>query len=66
MASLQRGHRDGAVGKKHLPASLDEHVFRLNRRTAKKISHRLARLIEQAVATEPVTYRAIVATPAPA
>ena len=47
-------------------AYLDEYVFRFNRRTAKNISHRFARLIEQAVATKPVTYRAIVATPAPA
>jgi hypothetical protein len=37
-----------------------------NRRTAQNISHRFARLIEQAVATQPVTYHAIVATPAPA
>ena len=60
------GTHHGAVGKKHLPAYLDEYVFRFNRRTAKNISHRFARLIEQAVATKPVTYRAIVATPAPA
>jgi transposase-like protein/Zn ribbon nucleic-acid-binding protein len=60
------GTHHGAVGKKHLPAYLDEYVFRFNRRTAKRISHRFARLIEQAVATKPVTYRAIVATPAPA
>ena len=60
------GTHHGAVGKKHLPAYRDEYVFRFNRRTAKNISHRFARLIEQAVATKPVTYRAIVATPAPA
>jgi hypothetical protein len=66
MASLRRGHRHGAVGKKHLPAYLDQYVFRFNRRTAKNISHRFARLIEQAVATKPVTYRASVATPASA
>jgi transposase-like protein len=59
------GTHHGAVGKKHLPAYLDEYVFRFNRRTAKSISHRFARLIEQAVVTQPVTYRAIVATPAP-
>ena len=60
------GTHHGAVGKKHLPAYLDEYVFRFNRRTARSISHRFARLIEQAVATKPVTYRALVATPAPA
>ncbi|MBL8592530.1 MAG: IS1595 family transposase [Devosia sp.] len=60
------GTHHGAVGKKHLPAYLDEYLFRFNRRTARSISHRFARLIEQAVATEPVTYRTLVATPAPA
>ena len=60
------GTHHGAVSTKHLQAYLDEYVFRFNRRTATSISHRFARLIEQAVATEPVTYRAIVATPAPA
>jgi hypothetical protein len=60
------GTHHGAVSNKHLPAYLDEYVFRFNRRTAKRISHGFARLIEQAVATKPATYRAIVATPAPA
>jgi transposase-like protein len=60
------GTHHGAVGKKHLPAYLDEYVFRFNRRTATRISHRFARLIEQATVTKPITYRAIVATPAPA
>jgi hypothetical protein len=31
-----------------------------NRRTAKSISHRFARLVEQAVATPPTSYRNIV------
>jgi transposase-like protein len=57
------GTHHGAVTKKHLPAYLDEFVFRFNRRTAKTISHRFARLIEHAVVTEPLTYRALVATP---
>jgi transposase-like protein len=57
------GTHHGAVGKKHLPAYLDEFAFRFNRRTAKSISHRFARLIEHAVATGPLTYRALVATP---
>jgi hypothetical protein len=35
-----------------------------NRRTAKGITHRFARLVEQAVHTKPTTYRGIVATPA--
>jgi transposase-like protein len=58
------GTHHGAVSAKHLPAYLDEYVFRFNRRTAKRISHGFARLVEQAVRTRPCTYRAIVMTPA--
>ena len=53
------GTRHGAVSAKHLPAYLDEYVFRFNRRTAKRISHGFARLIEQAVSTLPTTCPAI-------
>src|SRR3954447_13637053 len=58
------GTHHGAVGEKHLPAYLDEYVFRFNRRTATLVSHGFARLIEQAVKTRPATYREITATPA--
>ena len=58
------GTHHGAVSEKHLPAYLDEYVFRSNRRTAERISHGFARLIEQAVRTKPSTYRTIVTTPA--
>jgi transposase-like protein len=58
------GTHHGAVSPKHLPAYLDEFVFRFNRRTAKRISHGFARLIEQAVQIKPSTYRAIAMTPA--
>jgi transposase-like protein len=60
------GTHHGAVSTKHLPAYLDEYVFRFNRRTARSISHGFARLIEQAVRTRPATYRAIVAAAGPA
>jgi transposase-like protein len=60
------GTHHGAVSTKHLPAYLDEYVFRFNRRTAKRISHGFARLIEHAVLTKPFTYRDIVATAASA
>jgi transposase-like protein len=53
------GTHHGAVRPKHLQAYLDEYVFRFNRRTANSISHRFARLIEQAVLTPPTTYHAI-------
>ena len=43
------GTHHGAVRRKHLQAYLDEYVFRFNRRTAKSISHRFARLVEQAI-----------------
>jgi transposase-like protein len=55
------GTHHGAVSAKHLPAYLDEYVFRFNRRTARSIAHRFARVIQQAVLTPPATYRAIVA-----
>ena len=58
------GTHHGAVRPKHLQAYLDEFVFRFNRRTARSIAHRFARLIQQAVLTLPTTYRAIVAGPA--
>src|SRR3954447_11368387 len=58
------GTHHGAVSEKHLPAYLDEYVFRFNRRTATLVSHGFARLIEQAVKTRPATYREITATPA--
>jgi len=55
------GTHHGAVSAKHLPAYLDEFVFRFNRRTANNLSHRFARVIQQAVRTRPATYHAIVA-----
>jgi transposase-like protein len=54
------GTHHGAVSSKHLQAYLDEYVFRFNRRTARSVAHRFARLIEQAVKTPPLTYRGIV------
>jgi transposase-like protein len=56
------GTHHGAVSAKHLPAYLDEFVFRFNRRTAKNISHRFARVIEHAIQIRPTTYQALVAT----
>ncbi len=62
---LLRTHH-GAVSTKHLPAYLDEFAFRFNRRTAKNLSHRFARVIEHAVQISPTTYRGLVAKPEPA
>ena len=54
------GTHHGAVSTKHLQAYLDEYVFRFNRRTARSIGHRFARLVEQALLTPAVCYRDIV------
>jgi transposase-like protein len=58
------GTHHGAVSAKHLPAYLEEFVFRFNRSTAKNLSHRFARVIEHAVRIPPTTYRTLVAAPA--
>ena len=60
------GTHHGAVRQKHLPAYLDEFVFRFNRRTARNLSHRFGRLIEHAVRIEPTTYRTLVSQAGPA
>src|ERR671929_1915313 len=60
------GTHHGAVSEKHLPAYLDEYVFRFNRRTARSISHGFARLVGHAVRIKPTSYRDLVAPPAPA
>jgi transposase-like protein len=60
------GTHHGAVSEKHLPAYLDEYVFRFNRRTAKCISHGFGRLVEHAVRIKATSYRSLVAPPAPA
>jgi hypothetical protein len=57
------GTHHGAVGSKHLPAYLDEFVFRFNRRTPKNLSYRFGRVIEHAVRIKPTTYQALVAQP---
>jgi hypothetical protein len=55
--ALPRRSRHGAVGPKHLPAYLEELVFRLDRRTARAVSHGFARLVEHAAQTPPITHR---------
>ena len=64
---LQRwllGTHHAGQSRKHLPSYLDEFAFRFNRRRAKLISHRFARLIEIAV-KPPKTYWQIVGRKAP-
>jgi len=54
------GTHQGAVGEKHLDYYLDEYTFRFNRRTSRHRGLLFYRLVEQAVAVDPTTYRDIV------
>lgn len=56
------GTHHGAVQPSQLDAYLDEFVFRFNRRTSASRGLLFYRLLQQAVITDPVTYRDIVAT----
>lgn len=50
------GTHHGSVQPEHLGAYLDEFVFRFNRRTSSSRGMLFYRLLQQAVATQPVTY----------
>jgi transposase-like protein len=54
------GTHQGAVGNDHLDAYLDEFAFRFNRRHSRRRGMLFYRLLEQAVATEPLSYRDLV------
>jgi len=54
------GTHHGSVQPEHLDAYLDEFVFRFNRRTSRSRGMLFYRLMQQAVATDPVTYGDIV------
>jgi transposase-like protein len=54
------GTHHGAVQPAHLDAYLDEFVFRFNRRSSASRGMLFYRLLQQAVVTDPVTYREIV------
>jgi transposase-like protein len=55
------GTHQGAVEPQHLAYYLDEFTFRFNRRTSKSRGKLFYRLTQQAVATGPTTYAAMVA-----
>ena len=59
------GTHQGAVESDHLQGYLDEFAFRFNRRRSGSRGLLFRRLLEQAVQTTPVTYRSLVANPAP-
>lgn len=54
------GTHQGAVSREHLGYYLDEFTFRFNRRKSKSRGKLFYRLIQQAVAAEPVPYKAMV------
>ena len=54
------GTHQGAVSAAHLPYYLDEYTFRFNRRKSKSRGKLFYRLVEQAVAIEPTTYKKLV------
>ena len=54
------GTHHGSVQPGHLDAYLDEFVFRFNRRTSTSRGMLFYRLMQQAVATGPVTYHSVV------
>jgi transposase-like protein len=54
------GTHQGAVRGKHLDYYLDEYTFRFNRRTSHYRGKLFYRLIQNAVAVEPITYEGIV------
>jgi len=61
---LQRwmmGTHHGAVQPGQLDNYLDEYVFRFNRRKSKSRDLLFYHLLQQAVATKPVTYQKVVA-----
>lgn len=56
------GTHQGAVTFQHLDYYLDEFTFRFNRRKSRSRGKLFFRLVQQAVAVEPVTYKSIVRT----
>ena len=54
------GSHQGAVSAEHLDYYLDEFSFRFNRRKSRSRGKLFFRLVEQAVAVEPTTYRSII------
>lgn len=54
------GTHQGAVSREHLDYYLEEFTFRFNRRNSKSRGKLFYRLVQQAVAVEPVPYKAMV------
>lgn len=61
----QFGTHQGSVGEAHLRAHLNEFVFRFNRRNASSPGLIFFRVLQLAVAHDPVRYHSLVADPRP-
>jgi transposase-like protein len=59
------GTHQGSVGAEHLDAYLNEFTFRFNRRHSRRRGLLFYRLLEQAVITDPITYRSLIVNPRP-
>jgi ISXO2-like transposase domain len=57
------GTHQGAVKATHLQAYLNEFAFRFNRRRSRARGMLFYRLLEQAAAAEPISYRQLVVQP---
>jgi len=60
-----KGTLQGGVSPEQLPAYLEEFTFRFSRRNSRQRGLLFFRLLEQAMETDPVTYKNLVAVPAP-
>ncbi|MBU4399436.1 MAG: transposase, partial [Planctomycetes bacterium] len=54
------GTHQGAVSNEHLDYYLDEFTFRFNRRRSRHRGKRFYRLVQQAVAVEPLPYKQLI------
>jgi len=59
------GTHQGSVGPEHLDAYLNEFTFRFNRRGSRHRGLLFYRLLEQAILTDPITYRSLIVNPQP-
>ncbi|MFN2537310.1 MAG: IS1595 family transposase [Mycobacteriales bacterium] len=65
LKSWIKGTLQGGISPEHMQAYLDEFTFRFNRRGSRQRGMLFFRLLEQAVQTGPLTYKNLVAVPAP-
>ena len=57
------GTHQGRVSPEHLDAYLNEFTFRFNRRNSRRRGLLFYRLLQQAILTNPITYRSLVVNP---